>query len=64
MLIDVEKSADEIYNRLLRKGVIVRSMTSYGYPRYIRVSLGLPEENERFVDALNDTLNVRKGKSH
>ena len=57
MLIDVEKAADEIYNRLLQKGVIVRSMTSYGFPQYIRVSVGLPEENQRFVDALQDILN-------
>jgi histidinol-phosphate aminotransferase len=58
LLIDVEKNADEIYARLLRKGVIVRSMTSYGFPRYIRVSVGLPEENERFVDALEDVLSA------
>jgi len=56
MLIDVEKSADEIYNRLLRKGVIVRSMTSYGFPQYLRVSVGLPDENQQFVDALQDVL--------
>ena len=56
LLIDVEKSADDIYNRLLRQGVIVRAMTSYGYPRYIRVSVGLPEENARFVDALENVL--------
>ena len=56
MLIDVGTSADEVYNRLLRKGVIVRSMTSYGFPQYIRVSVGLPEENTRFVDALQDVL--------
>ena len=56
MLIDVEKSADDIYNRLLHKGVFVLSMTSYGLPQYIRVSVGLPEENEWFVDALQDVL--------
>jgi histidinol-phosphate aminotransferase len=56
LLIDVKKSADEIYKRLLRKGVIVRAMMSYGFPRYIRVSIGLPEENERFADALEDVL--------
>ena len=58
LLIDVEENADDIYDNLLRKGVIVRSMTSYGYPRYIRVSVGLPDENRRFVDALDDVLNV------
>jgi histidinol-phosphate aminotransferase len=57
MLIDVAKSADDIYNRLLHKGVIVRSMTAYGFPQYIRVSMGLPDENQQFVDALQDVLN-------
>ena len=56
LLIDVENNADEIYNRLLSKGVIARSMTSYGFPQYIRVSVGLPQENQRFVDALKDVL--------
>ena len=56
MLIDVGKSADDIYNLLLRRGVIVRSMTAYGFPHYIRVSAGLPEENQRFVAALRDVL--------
>lgn len=58
LLIDVEENADVIYDKLLRKGVIVRAMTSYGYPRYIRVSVGLPDENKRFIDALGDVLNA------
>ena len=58
LLIDVEDSADLIYKRLLGKGVIVRSMTAYGFPRYIRVSVGLPDENQRFVGALEDVLNT------
>jgi len=58
LLIDVEDSADLIYKRLLGKGVIVRSMTAYGFPRYIRVSVGLPDENQRFVGALEDVLNA------
>ena len=44
----------EIYNRLLRKGVIVRAMDGYKLPDYIRVTIGLPEENKRFVEALSE----------
>jgi len=51
-LIDVRQSADALFQRLLAEGVIVRSMTAYGYPEYIRVSVGLHEENVRLVDAL------------
>jgi histidinol-phosphate aminotransferase len=55
-LIDVEQDADDVFERLLRQGVIVRSMASYGYPSYIRVNAGLPEENQRFIDALKTVI--------
>ncbi|MBI5328435.1 MAG: histidinol-phosphate transaminase [Deltaproteobacteria bacterium] len=47
----------EIYDALLRQGVIVRPMGSYGLGEYIRVTVGLPEENKRFVKALKKTVN-------
>jgi len=40
-----------VYESLLRKGVIVRPMASYSLPEYIRVTVGLPEENGRFLDS-------------
>jgi histidinol-phosphate aminotransferase len=55
-LIDVKRSADQVFESLLREGVIVRSMTSYGYPEFIRVTVGLPSENERFVKALTKVM--------
>jgi len=48
-LIDVETEADRFYEAMLEKGVIVRSMSAYGYPRYIRINVGLPAENRRFL---------------
>ncbi|CAF0691974.1 histidinol-phosphate transaminase [Candidatus Methylacidithermus pantelleriae] len=42
----------EVFRRLLPLGIIVRSMESYGLPEWIRVSIGLPEEMKRFVEAL------------
>ena len=41
-----------VFEKLLERGVIVRAMDSYGLPGYIRVNVGLPEENARFVEAL------------
>ena len=43
-----------VYERLLRKGVIVRPMNGYGYPRHLRISVGLPEENRRLIAALGE----------
>jgi histidinol-phosphate aminotransferase len=51
-MIDVGRSADAVFEEMLRQGVIVRSMRSYGFPRYIRINVGLPEENRRFLAAL------------
>lgn len=55
-LIDMKRDADEVFEQMLHQGVIVRSMASYGFPEYIRVNVGLPEENERFVAALKNIL--------
>ncbi|MFQ5691713.1 MAG: histidinol-phosphate transaminase [Nitrospinota bacterium] len=46
----------EVFERLLREGVIVRPVKGYGLPAHIRVTVGLPEENRRFVEALAAVL--------
>ena len=55
-LIDVGRDAKEVFERMLRRGVIVRAMNAYGYPNHIRVNVGLPEENRRFVKALKEVI--------
>jgi histidinol-phosphate aminotransferase len=56
MLIRVGKSANEVFEDLLKLGVIVRSMTSYGYPDCIRVNAGRHDENVRMLEALKAVL--------
>ena len=53
---DCGREAMPVYEALLRRGVIVRPVANYGMPRHLRVSVGLPEENARFLDALRDVL--------
>jgi histidinol-phosphate aminotransferase len=48
--------ARRIYEALLRRGVIVRPMDVYGFPQHLRVTVGLPEENARFLEALGAAL--------
>lgn len=60
-LINVERDAQEVFEKMLRKAVIVRAMTAYGYPNYIRVNVGLPVENRRFISALEEVLNEAGG---
>lgn len=51
-LIDIGGDGKVLYEYLLRQGVIVRPMAAYGYPGYIRITPGRPEENDRFLAAL------------
>jgi len=46
----------ELFEKLLRQGVIVRPLASFGAPQAIRVSVGTPEENELFAAALATVL--------
>jgi histidinol-phosphate aminotransferase len=55
LLIDVGNGA-RVYEALLRRGVIVRPMDVYGMPHHLRVTVGLPEENRRFVASLTEVL--------
>lgn len=41
---------------LLKKGIIVRPVGNYGLPQWLRVSIGLPQENAAFIDALKAVL--------
>jgi histidinol-phosphate aminotransferase len=43
----------KVFNDLQKLGVITRPMGGYGLPEWIRVSVGTPAENERFVAAIN-----------
>ncbi len=45
-----------INQALLRQGVIVRPIGAYGMPHWLRVSIGLAEENARFIAALKQAL--------
>jgi histidinol-phosphate aminotransferase len=46
----------DLFERLLREGVIVRPLAGFGAPGAIRVSVGTPEENELFGVALGHVL--------
>lgn len=52
------KTADEVYEGLLKQGVIVRPVASYELPSYIRVTVGTEQENQRFIDALKVALSA------
>jgi histidinol-phosphate aminotransferase len=45
-----------MFDRLLRRGVIVRPLAGFGAPEAIRVTVGTPDENAFFADALGHVL--------
>ena len=49
-------SGKEVFEKLLRLGVIVRAMDEYDLPNFVRVSIGLPEENKTFINAVKQLL--------
>jgi len=49
--------AQEIYKKLLKRGVIVRPVGGgYGLPEHLRVSVGTAQENDKFLGALAASL--------
>lgn len=49
-------NAAHVFQQLLKRGVIVRPIGAYAMPEWLRVSIGLAQENQRFLDALGDVL--------
>ncbi|HQS58175.1 MAG: histidinol-phosphate transaminase [Gallionellales bacterium 35-53-114] len=52
--------ATAMYRRLLELGVIVRPVANYDMPDYLRVSIGLETENEKFLTALAQAIKEKK----
>jgi histidinol-phosphate aminotransferase len=49
-----------VNNALQQQGVIVRPIAGYAMPEYLRISIGLPQENARFIEALEKALQSTK----
>ncbi|MGH8556349.1 MAG: histidinol-phosphate transaminase [Methylococcales bacterium] len=56
LCVDVKRDSVRCFNELLREGVIVRPLTSYHMPNHIRVTVGTPDQNARFLSALDTIL--------
>lgn len=58
ILLDTGRSCREVFPAMLRLGVIIRSCESFGYPTFIRVTVGKQAENERFIASLKQVLAI------
>jgi histidinol-phosphate aminotransferase len=54
--VKVGSEANQIYQSMLGQGVIVRPVANYGLPEHLRVTIGLPQENDRVLETLATAL--------
>ncbi|MDH4555898.1 histidinol-phosphate transaminase [Pseudomonas sp. BN417] len=54
--VDFGRDAAPINLAMLQEGVILRPVAGYGMPTFLRISIGLPEENARCLEALAKVL--------
>ncbi|MFP4660686.1 MAG: histidinol-phosphate transaminase [Halanaerobiales bacterium] len=56
ILVNIEQDSIEVFNKLLKMGVIIRPGKPLGYPGHIRVTIGLAEENKIFLNSIDKLL--------
>ncbi len=54
--VDVGRNSREVFNALLKRGVIVRTGDIFGAPTHLRVTIGTQSQNETFLNALEEVL--------
>jgi len=59
VLMEVGPRARAVAQALLRRGIIVREMAAWHLAGFLRVTIGTPEETERFVAALREIVGRR-----
>lgn len=56
IFLDTGTDCHEVFKALLQLGVIVRKGSVFGFPNYIRVTVGTAEQNQRFINSLQQVL--------
>jgi len=56
VLVDMGAPAQPLFDAMLREGVIVRPVANYELPNHLRISIGLPSENDRLLAALEKVM--------
>lgn len=56
VLVDLGMNSKEAFERLLRKGIIIRPGGIWNLPNHARVTIGTMEQNRKFIEALKKVL--------
>lgn len=62
IFIDAGVDCRALFDEMMRRGVTVRTGDIFGYPTFIRVTIGTAEQNQRFISALTDALEAVKNR--
>jgi histidinol-phosphate aminotransferase len=54
VLVDTGRDSQEIFNHLLKRNILITPGARWNMPAYIRISIGLPDDNEAIVAALQE----------
>jgi histidinol-phosphate aminotransferase len=54
--VDLKRDGRDVFNLLLREGVIARPVDNYGMPSFLRITIGTNDENTRCIEALGKVL--------
>ena len=57
--VDMQRDAGDVYQSLLKEGVIVRPVANYSMPNHLRISIGLKADNERCLEALKHMVQAK-----
>jgi histidinol-phosphate aminotransferase len=49
-------NGDRVFQAMLKQGVIIRAMSSYKLPEWVRISIGTAEQNARCIEVLDEAL--------
>ncbi|MDD5559500.1 histidinol-phosphate transaminase [Candidatus Methylomirabilis sp.] len=58
ILVDVERDGEQVVRALADRGIAVCPLTRYGLSTSLRVTIGTPRDNERFVSALREVFST------
>lgn len=61
VLFDTGRSANAVFEDLLKQGIILRPVGNYGLPNHLRMSVGLEHENKAAIEAIAKTLKLQRG---
>ncbi|MFH1617500.1 MAG: histidinol-phosphate transaminase [Candidatus Margulisiibacteriota bacterium] len=56
IFVNIKNNADDLFLKMMGEKIIIRPLTSFGFPQAFRVSIGTMEQNKKFISALKKVI--------